>query len=129
VIRADPTRIAQLMDNLISNAIKFTPHGGEVTVIVSRSGDDVHVEVHDSGVGIPEDEIDKLFTRFFRASTSQTVQGTGLGLSIVQSIVEAHRGHVAVLSDVGKGTTFRVDLPLSVPGTSAAQTAAPAGGR
>jgi signal transduction histidine kinase len=113
-LEADPTRIDQLVDNLISNAIKYTPEGGTVRVTLQRSGDAVHVEVSDTGVGIPPDELDKLFVRFFRASTSGVAQGTGLGLSIVESIVEAHRGTIDVHSELGEGTTFLVDLPFVV---------------
>jgi two-component system OmpR family sensor kinase len=75
-------------------------------------GDTVRVEVADSGVGIPKDELDKLFDRFFRASTAAAVQGTGLGLSIAKSIVEAHGGAISVESEIGVGTTFSVDLPV-----------------
>jgi signal transduction histidine kinase len=113
-LQADPTRMNQLIDNLISNAIKYTPEGGTATVVVARSGEAIHVEVRDTGVGIPPDELDKLFVRFFRASTSGVAQGTGLGLSIVKSIVEAHRGTIDVHSAVGEGTTFLIDLPLDV---------------
>jgi signal transduction histidine kinase len=108
----DPTRLAQLLDNLLSNAIKFTPDGGAVTVTVAgRGGDGVHLEVADTGVGIPEAEQARLFERFFRASTAAVARGTGLGLSIVKSIAEAHGGTVAVRSAPGVGTTFLVDLP------------------
>jgi signal transduction histidine kinase len=109
---ADPTRIAQLLDNLISNAVKFTPEGGSVTVVVETADDSCHLEVRDTGVGIPQDEVDKLFVRFYRASTSTVAAGTGLGLSIAKSIVEAHRGQIAVESELGAGTTFVVDIPL-----------------
>jgi signal transduction histidine kinase len=113
-LQADPTRMNQLIDNLISNAIKYTPEGGTATVVVARSDGAIHVEVRDTGVGIPPDELENLFVRFFRASTSGVAQGTGLGLSIVKSIVEAHRGTIDVQSELGEGTTFLVDLPLDV---------------
>jgi len=89
-------------------------------VKVARSGNVIHVEVSDTGVGIPPDEVEKLFGRFFRASTSGVAQGTGLGLSIVKSIVDAHRGKIDVRSELGVGTTFEVDLPLAVPEHAAA---------
>jgi signal transduction histidine kinase len=127
-LQADPTRMNQLIDNLISNAIKYTPEGGTATVVVARSDGAIHVEVRDTGVGIPPDELEKLFVRFFRASTSGVAQGTGLGLSIVKSIVEAHRGTIDVRSEVGEGTTFLVDLPLQVsehePATATTTTGA-----
>ena len=108
----DPTRITQLFDNLLSNAVKFTPEGGSVSVAVARRGGSAHMEVRDTGVGIPEDEIGNLFDRFFRASTSAAAPGTGLGLSIVKSIAEAHGGTISVVSEEGAGTTFSVELPL-----------------
>jgi signal transduction histidine kinase len=112
---ADATRIGQLLDNLISNAVKFTPEGGAVTVAVAQQDSSAHLEVRDTGVGIPPDEVDQLFVRFFRASTSSVAAGTGLGLSITKSIVEAHRGTITVESELGGGTTFLVDLPLEAP--------------
>jgi signal transduction histidine kinase len=109
---ADPLRLTQLLDNLISNALKFTPEGGAVTVTVSPGGEaGVRLEVADTGVGIPADEVGKLFDRFFRASTASVAPGTGLGLSIVKSIVDVHGGTVSVESTEGAGTTFAVDLP------------------
>jgi signal transduction histidine kinase len=109
---ADPMRMTQLFDNLLSNAIKFTPAGGTVSLTIARQGETAHVEVRDTGVGIPESEVGNLFERFFRASTSVSVPGTGLGLSIVKSIVEAHGGTIAVESEQGVGTTFSIELPL-----------------
>jgi signal transduction histidine kinase len=117
---ADPTRIAQLLDNLITNAMKFTPEGGDVTVTVAQRGRSLHVRVADTGVGIPEEEIGRLFERFYRASTGTSAPGTGLGLPIVKSIVEAHGGTISVESEVGAGTAFDVELPL--PGLPNAPT-------
>jgi signal transduction histidine kinase len=114
-LEADPLRLTQMLDNLISNALKFTPEAGTVTVTLSSDGDEnVHLEVADTGVGIPADEMEKLFDRFFRASTSAVAAGTGLGLSIVKSIVDVHGGTVSVKSTEGVGTTFVVDLPVRV---------------
>jgi signal transduction histidine kinase len=109
---ADPSRLAQVIDNLLSNAVKFTPERGEIFVAVGASDDTAHLEVRDTGVGIPEDEAQRLFERFFRASTAQNIQGTGLGLSISKEIVEAHDGTISARSKVGVGTTFTVDLPM-----------------
>jgi signal transduction histidine kinase len=81
-------------------------------VTVALRGPVVQLEVADTGVGIPADELGKLFDRFFRASTARTVAGTGLGLSITKSIAEAHGGSVAVSSEIGAGTTFTVELPV-----------------
>jgi signal transduction histidine kinase len=116
---ADASRLTQVIDNLLSNAVKFTPEGGEVFVAIATSGDSTRLEVRDTGVGIPEDEADRLFERFFRASTAQNIQGTGLGLSISKTIVEAHGGTISFRSSVGVGTTFTVDLPLTEPADSA----------
>jgi signal transduction histidine kinase len=121
---ADPTRLTQVVDNLLSNAVKFTPEGGTVRVELARRGDSAHVEVADTGVGIPADEMKRLFERFFRASTASTIPGTGLGLSIVKSIVEAHGGKISVESEEGIGTTFLVDLPINAPPAAAAAAGA-----
>jgi signal transduction histidine kinase len=123
---ADPMRLGQLLDNLVSNAVKFTPARGMVGVTLATRGDTVHIEVVDTGVGIPEDEVDKLFDRFFRASTAANVQGTGLGLAIAKTIVEAHGGVLSVESEVGVGTTFAVDLPVQAPQEAAAARTAEA---
>jgi len=112
----DPDRLGQVMDNLLTNAIKFTPPGGVVDVRVTGNTDTVAIEVSDTGVGIPAAEHRQLFTRFFRASTatSRAIPGIGLGLTIVKAIVDAHRGTVSITSAEGNGTTFRVYLPRSV---------------
>jgi signal transduction histidine kinase len=117
-IQGDVARLAQLLDNLVSNAIKFTSAGGRVEVSVSREGDDALLAVADSGVGIPEREQARLFERFYRttAATQKAVQGTGLGLAITKAIVEAHHGAIAFTSSEGAGTTFRVTLPLTLAG-------------
>jgi signal transduction histidine kinase len=114
-VRADKGRIFQLLDNLVSNAIKFTPEGGDVEVSVARLNGAVQLEVADTGIGIDAREQLQLFERFFRASTAEQRQipGTGLGLYIARAIVEAHGGSIAVDSEPGKGTTFLIDLPLS----------------
>jgi len=111
-INADASRLVQLIDNLLSNAVKFTPDGGIIRVTVGTRGGAAHLEVSDSGVGIPKDEVDRLFQRFFRASTAGTIKGTGLGLSIAKAIVDAHGGTISLQSEVGVGTTFMVDLPV-----------------
>jgi PAS domain S-box-containing protein len=113
-IVGDSARIGQLLDNLISNAIKFTPGGGVVAVTVDSSGDSAVLEVRDSGLGISAEEQEQLFERFFRtrSATERAIAGTGLGLSIVKAIVDAHGGTISVDSAEGAGTTFRVVLPL-----------------
>jgi signal transduction histidine kinase len=113
-VAGDRARIAQLLDNLVSNALKFTPENGRVDVRVSSVSNQAVLEVRDSGMGIPADEQEFLFERFFRTSnaTEQAIQGTGLGLAISKAIVEAHAGRITVASQEGAGTTFRVALPL-----------------
>jgi signal transduction histidine kinase len=111
---ADRGRIFQLLDNLISNAIKFTPERGRVDVRVRPQNGAIRIEVADTGIGIPEDERARLFDRFFRASTAvhRQIPGTGLGLYIARAIVEAHGGSIDVESADGSGTTFCVELPV-----------------
>jgi signal transduction histidine kinase len=113
-LQADRARIAQVLDNLISNAVKFTPAGGRVAVRTLRSGDMAVLEVADTGMGISTPDQEQLFERFFRAdsATEHAIQGTGLGLAIVKAIVEAHDGAISVVSIQGEGATFRIELPL-----------------
>jgi PAS domain S-box-containing protein len=110
----DRSRLSQVLDNLISNALKFTPRSGRVSVRVFVSGDDAVVEIEDTGVGIPSAEQDRLFERFFRSSnaTAQAIPGTGLGLTIAKTIVERHEGSISLESAEGAGTTVRVRLPV-----------------
>ena len=111
----DGERIGQVIDNLLSNAIKFTPDGGQIEVRVAEDDGDAVIEVEDSGEGIPPQDLERLFDRLYRASsaTEGHVPGAGLGLTIVKGITEAHGGRVTVESEVGKGTTFRVELPMA----------------
>jgi signal transduction histidine kinase len=115
-LTGDAVRLGQLLDNLVSNAIKFTPVGGLVTLSLSHRDDRAVLEVSDTGMGIPLDEQELLFERFFRATgaTRSAVQGTGLGLSIARTIAEVHGGTIALDSIEGEGTTFRVELPFEV---------------
>jgi PAS domain S-box-containing protein len=114
LLAGDRARLAQLLDNLISNGIKFTPTGGRVDVRVRGQRGKAVIEVRDTGIGIPAHEQKHLFERFFRTSkaTEQAIPGTGLGLAISKAIVHAHGGQIVVASDEGDGTTFRVSLPV-----------------
>jgi len=113
VISGDRESLEQLFTNLVSNAIKYTPPGGRVMLTAHGSEEAVSAEVRDTGIGIPAEQIPSIFEEFFRANNARHFQrdGTGLGLSIAKASVEAHRGEIAVESELGKGTTFRVVLP------------------
>jgi len=110
----DPDRLKQLLLNLVSNGLKYTPKGGTVTLSVNRNGQWVHVQVQDTGVGIPAEDLPHIFDRFYRVdkARSRAQGGTGLGLSIAEWIAEAHGGSIEVSSEVGKGSTFTVVLPV-----------------
>lgn len=112
----DADRLSQVVDNLVINAIKFTPAGGKVTVTAKRHDGSAVITVTDTGIGIPEDEQDRLFERFYRArsATDGEVQGIGLGLSIVRAIAHGHGGEVSLRSEPGTGTTFTVELPIPI---------------
>ncbi|GAB3580887.1 hypothetical protein GCM10027406_21040 [Leifsonia lichenia] len=120
-IFGDPLRIGQSIDNLVSNAIKFTPSGGSVTVALSRDGGDAVIAVTDTGIGIPAVELGQLSNRFFRASTAtrNAVPGVGLGLTITKAIVTAHGGSIDIASEEGVGTTISLRLPLEVAAAAA----------
>jgi signal transduction histidine kinase len=114
VLLGDGGRLGQLLDNLISNALKFTPRGGRVTVRTGRNREVAFVEVEDTGMGISAADQERLFERFFRTTTAtaQAIPGIGLGLSISQAIAEAHGGKIIVSSLLGVGTTFRFEARL-----------------
>jgi PAS domain S-box-containing protein len=124
LLRGDPSRLAQVMDNLLANALKFTPDRGNVRLRVGTEGREAYVEIEDTGIGIPSEEQAQLFQRFFRATNARrrAIKGTGLGLAICRAIVEAHRGWIAVRSQPGQGTTVTVWLPL---GDGQRETGAP----
>jgi signal transduction histidine kinase len=110
----DEKLLRHIFGNLLSNALKYSPDGGQVRFAVRRVGDATVFEVSDQGIGIPADEIPHLFQTFHRASNTGAIQGTGLGLAIVKNAVERHGGRIEVASCVGEGTTFRVTLPVTV---------------
>ncbi len=112
-VLADPKNIEEVFNNLISNAINYSPEGGRMTVTASGFGEYLEIKVEDTGVGIPPEELPKIFDKFYRVKHPKTreVMGTGLGLAIVKGIIEAHHGDIEVKSVVDKGTTFRILLP------------------
>ena len=111
-VRADPNRLAQVVGNLLSNAIKYSPDGGRVEVRASRHDGGIRIDVRDEGLGIPEDQQGRIFTKFFRGDAGATgITGTGLGLAVSRQIVEAHGGSIGFDSDPGAGTTFWLELP------------------
>lgn len=113
LIQADRRSMEEVFTNLVSNAINYSPDGGEVTVSAISRGNYLEVLVQDQGIGIEAEEIPKIFDKFYRVKSPKTRQviGTGLGLSLVKGLIEAHRGAVEVESTIGVGTTFRVKLP------------------
>jgi two-component system phosphate regulon sensor histidine kinase PhoR len=114
MVMVDQDRMRQVVDNLLSNAIKYTPPNGRVDVRLQVDGGRVELVVADTGIGIEAADRDRLFTRFWRSrhAEEQSIQGVGLGLSITKSIVESHGGRIEVDSEVGRGSTFRVRVPV-----------------
>jgi two-component system sensor histidine kinase VicK len=115
-INADKDRIEQVMVNVISNALKYTPDNGNITVYIGKLINDVYVKVADTGIGIPKESLDRVFERFYRVdkARSRDLGGTGLGLSIAKEIIEAHGGTINVTSEFGKGTEVTVRLPVKM---------------
>ncbi len=114
-VLGDERQLERMAFNLISNAIKFTPRGGTVQVLATSEGTDVVLTVTDTGIGIPAEEQGKIFSRFYRGSnaTRDVIPGTGLGLAITEAIVRHHGGSIGIESEVGKGTTVAVRLPVA----------------
>jgi len=119
VVELDPERIGQVVANVMANAIKFTPEGGTVDVRLRRDGRTAELTVADSGIGIPEEDMDRLFQRFFRArnATDSAIPGTGLGLAICRGIVDAHGGAIELESRPNQGTKITVLLPMTMATT------------
>jgi PAS domain S-box-containing protein len=109
----DDKLLRHIFGNLLSNAIKYSPGGGDVTFSVRREGSQMVFSVRDQGIGIPADEVPHLYGTFHRASNVGTIQGTGLGLAIVKNAVDMHGGRIGLETEIGKGTTFTVHLPIA----------------
>ncbi|SNZ11817.1 PAS/PAC sensor signal transduction histidine kinase [Terribacillus aidingensis] len=116
IMRGDEDRLKQLVINLMNNAVNYTSSNGSVRLKVTHSNDSVFAEISDTGLGIPEDSLDRIFERFYRVdkARSRNTGGTGLGLAIVKHVVEAHGGTISVSSEVNKGTTFSIRLPKAL---------------
>jgi signal transduction histidine kinase len=112
-VAGDEGRLLQVFDNLLGNAIKFSPDGGQITVAVEDAGSAVQVSIADQGIGIPEDQLDRVFDRFYQVdgSARRRFAGIGLGLAIARRIVEAHGGRIWAESGVGRGSTFYFTIP------------------
>ncbi len=111
MVHGDRLRLGQLLSNLVSNAVKFTPEGGQVRVRTVQHGGTCQVEVTDSGIGIPVEDRAHLFERFYRASTATGTAGSGLGLAISKAIAEAHGGTIRIADSGGTGTRFVLEIP------------------
>jgi signal transduction histidine kinase len=112
-VEGDAVRLGQVLDNLVSNAVKFSSEGGRVVITAEADGDRARVTVSDNGIGIPADEQPQIFSRFFRASTATrgAIPGTGLGLAISRALVEQHGGTISLSSREGEGTEISISLP------------------
>ena len=113
-VMGDKEQLERMVGNLISNAVRYTPDGGSVTVKLAHEEDDLVLTVADTGIGIPEAALPRIFTEFFRADNARkfTNSGSGLGMSITKAIVEQHGGTITVSSQEGEGTAFTVRLPV-----------------
>jgi signal transduction histidine kinase len=114
-IEADQALLQQALYNLVENALKYTPEGGEVTIHLQTAPSELTFAVQDSGIGIPKNDLPRLFEKFYRGTHREALaqRGTGLGLAIVKSIAERHGGSVWVESELGKGSTFYLQIPLA----------------
>jgi two-component system, OmpR family, sensor kinase len=128
-VHADREWLESAILNLLDNAIKFTPEGGNVTIVAENRGTERKLEIQDTGIGIEHEALQHIFERFYRADPSRNNrdQGAGLGLSLVQWIIEQHRGHVDVRSEPGKGSQFTIWLPAETSSAANADAASPKG--
>lgn len=112
-LHGSATMLKQLITNLLDNAIKFTPKGGQVTISTLKNGNDLIISIKDTGIGMTKQEVSRAYERFYRVDTSRSSKGFGLGLAISKAIVERHHGTIVLASKRGHGTTVTVKLPLS----------------
>jgi signal transduction histidine kinase len=112
---ADPNRLRQVLVNLLDNALKYTPNGGEIQFGANVQGTEVIIQVKDNGMGIKPEELPRVWERLYRSDKSRAQRGLGLGLSLVKAVVEAHHGKVSVISKVSEGSTFTIVIPAGAP--------------
>ncbi len=114
-IKSDKEKIFMALQNIFDNAVKYTPIGGKITISLRKNGDNLEIKIEDSGIGIPENQKEKLFSKFFRADNAVKTgtMGSGLGLFIAKSIIETHNGKIWFESKEGEGSTFFVSLPIN----------------
>jgi signal transduction histidine kinase len=124
-VRGDPARLTQVVSNLLSNAIKYSPGGGIVEVVAERASRTVRVSVNDEGLGIPAEQHDRIFTKFFRGTAVDSgIPGSGLGLAFSRAVAEAHGGRITFASTAGEGSTFSLELPAAEEGADGSKGAA-----
>lgn len=111
-ISGDKVHLRRLFFNLLHNAVKFTPSGGKINISFETQNKNAVISISDTGIGMAQDDLSKLFTKFFRIPKAQSFEGTGLGLNIAQAIAKAHQGEISVQSEMNKGSTFSVSFPL-----------------
>ena len=111
-LNADPNKLARVIHEVLKNAIQFTPTHGTISVNLKRYEKQVGIIIQDSGIGIPADEIDRIFDRFYRVDKARTKRHAGLGLAVARLLIEAHQGEIKVESVLGKGSRFEILLPL-----------------
>jgi len=116
IIACDPEKVERIVLNILSNAIKFTPTGGKITVYLMDKVDEVSISIKDTGIGMPEEKMNTIFERFIQIDKSFTRshEGSGIGLSLVKSLVEMHEGNIKVESEYGKGTEFTINFPAKL---------------
>ncbi|MEO0564912.1 MAG: sensor histidine kinase, partial [Chloroflexota bacterium] len=112
VVRGNPSQLWQALVALMENAIRYTPEAGRIVLRSRHQADHAILEVEDDGIGIAEEDLARIFDRFYRVDSAHSTPGFGLGLSIAKKVIEAHKGQISVQSDVGEGSLFRITLPL-----------------
>jgi two-component system heavy metal sensor histidine kinase CusS len=113
-VHADPILFGRAVSNLVDNAVRFSPDGGEITISLATDADGAEISVRDTGGGIPPEHVSRIFDRFYRVDPSRSSEGAGLGLALVKSIADLHGGSVAVESEVGSGTSIKLRFPSEI---------------